>query len=342
MKFFPVVPCALLSLAAGASAVAAAAPTAGAPPPPAHRLYTAVAMTGQQRNSSVPTDSGLYFRQGARDWRHFGPRVLGVMTVAVDPRDPQVALIASADGVVRSVDGGRTWRKTTGWEVADVRAIVFDARAPNRVYAATAWGPLRSTDAGATWQLAQKGLPRLYDQTLVVDPQGRVLLGAEKGLFASTDHAQSWHALKFPEASVLRLAQSAADAQVLVAGTEGRGAWLSRDAAKTWTPISAVPATANVYAAAADPRERQRLAVGGWSIGVRLSADGGDSWRDVTAGLPSGHVFALAFDPDRAGRLWAGVFERGIYYRDDAGATWVADGLDGAYVFDFIFAPSAP
>ncbi|QYM79257.1 hypothetical protein K0B96_01165 [Horticoccus luteus] len=333
MKLPPVFSFAALSLAFAGSIACAAEPA-----PTAHRLYTAVAMTGQQHNTSVPTDSGLYFREGANQWAHFGPRVLGVMTVAVDPRDPQVSLIASADGVVRSADGGRTWRKTTGWEVADVRAIVFDEQRPELAYAATAWGPLRSTDAGATWQLAQKGLPRLYGQTLVVEPQGRILLGTEKGLFASTDRAQSWHALTFPEVSVLRLAQSRADAKVLVAGTEGRGAWLSRDGAKTWTQISHVPATANVYAAAADPLDSQRLAVGGWSIGVRWSNDGGATWRDATAGLPAGNVFALAFDPDHAGRLWAGVFERGIYYSDDDGASWIADGLDGAYVFDFVFA----
>lgn len=336
MKRLTVIPLTVFSFIAGVVSLGRAA----APESRQHRLYTAVAMTGSQHNSSVPTDSGLYFREGTNEWRHFGPRVLGVMTVAVDPRDPQVSLIASADGVVRSADGGKTWRKTTGWEVADVRAIVFDERQLNLVYAATAWGPLRSTDAGATWQLAQAGLPRLYCQTLVVDPDGRVLLGAEKGLFASTDHAQSWHALEFPSVSVLRLAQSG-DAQVLVAGTEGHGAWLSRDGAKTWTQISAVPENSNIYAAAADPRDRGRLAIAGWGIGVRLSTDRGDTWRNITAGLPSGNVFAVAFDPDRAGRLWAGVFERGIYYSDDAGATWIADGLDGAYVFDFIFAPAA-
>ena len=201
-------------------------------------------------------------------------------------------------------------------------------------------GPLRSTDAGATWQLAQAGLDRLYCQTVVVEANGRVLLGTEKGLFASTDEARSWHRLKFPEASVLRLAASAADARLLVAGTEGHGAWVSRDDARTWSQVAGVPAQANVYAAAADPRDARRLAVGGWGMGVRLSDDAGATWREVTRGLPTANVFALAFDPDRPGRIWAGVFERGIFYSDDAGATWVADGLEGAYVFDLVFAPA--
>ncbi|MFZ9681624.1 MAG: WD40/YVTN/BNR-like repeat-containing protein [Cephaloticoccus sp.] len=315
--------------------------TAGAP---VHDLYAAVAMTKAQKNSSTPSDSGLYVRPaGTMNWEHFGPRVLGITSVAFQPgSDGQVVLIASADGVVRSTDGGKTWRLTTGWEVIDVRAFAFNPGNANEVYAATAWGPLRSTDGGATWSLAQAGLYLLYGQTLVADAQtpGRVLLGTEDGIYQSTDGAKTWARTDSPPATALRMVQSATNPNLILAGTQGRGAWLSRDAGRSWSQTDAGSATANLYAASIDPHDADRLAVGGWGVGVRVSADGGASWEDRSAGLPVKNVFVLAFDSDVTGRLWVSTFEEGAFYSDDLGLTWQDGGLYGAYGFDFVFVPA--
>ncbi|MDI1248558.1 MAG: YCF48-related protein [Lacunisphaera sp.] len=326
-----------------ALAMAVAGTVAAAPALPAYDFYAAVAMTKAQKNSSTPADSGLYRRNAAGAWHHFGPRILGVSGLAVHPADPRIVLIASSDGVVRSTDGGRTWRKTTGWEVADVRSIVFDPVQPELVYAVTAWGPLRSTDAGATWQLAQKGLTLLFGQTMVADAarSGRVLIGTEGGIYVSRDAAQSWQRAKFPEVPVLRLTQGSSDAKVLLATTLGRGAFLSQNGGESWTPVDPATAGANLYAAAIAPQDAALLALGGWQAGVRVSADGGRTWTDRTAGLPVKNVFVLAFDPGVKGRLWASTFEEGTFYSDDLGRTWQEGGLYGAYGYDFIFIPVA-
>ena len=324
-----------LALAAGGRAAGPAAPD---------RFFAAVAMTKAQKNSSTPADSGLYLRDEQGAWRHYGPRILGVAGLAVHPKDANVILIASADGVVRSADGGRTWRKTTGWEVADVRSVVFDLAMPGRAYAATAWGPLRSTDSGATWQLAQAGLPKLYSQAVLADraKSGRVLLGTEDGIYVSKDAAQSWSRVaSSPATTVLRLAQSGADPRLLLAGSQGRGAWLSHDSGRTWAPTDAASAAANLYAVALSPHDVAAMAVGGWGVGVRVSADGGKTWTDRSAGLPVKNVFVLAFDPGVKSRLWASTFEEGTFYSDDLGRTWRDGGLYGAYGFDFIFVPPA-
>ena len=324
-----------LALAAGALAAGPAAPG---------RFFAAVAMTKAQKNSSTPSDSGLYERDAQGQWQHFGPRILGMAGLAVHPENPDIILIACADGVVRSADGGGTWRKTTGWEVADVRSLVFDPVQPTQAYAATAWGPLRSTDRGATWQLAQQGLAKLYSQAIIADraQTGRVLLGTEDGIYASTDAAQSWtRVASSPATTVLRLAQSGADAQLLLAGTQGQGAWLSHDGGRTWAATDAGSAAANLYAVALNPHDAAAMAVGGWGVGVRVSADGGRTWAERTAGLPVKNVFVLAFDPWSPGRLWVSTFEEGTYYSDDLGRTWHDGGLYGAYGLDFIFVPPA-
>ncbi len=304
------------------------------------RFYAAVAMTKAQKNSSVPTDSGIYYREGAGEWTHFGPRILGIGSIAAEPARPDHLLIASADGVIRTTDGGRTWRKTTGWNVVDVRSIAFDPLNPRQVYAATQWGPIRSSDSGATWQPAHAGLAKLYTQTVVADRarSGRVLIGAEDGVYVSTDAAQTWRrAASSPDTTVLRLAQSAADASLLLAGTQHRGAWLSRDGGDTWTQTDPESAAANLYAVALNPHDAAVMAVGGWETGVRLSTDAGRTWSDRTAGLPTKNIFVLAFDPDVKGRLWASAFEEGTFYSDDLGRTWQDGGLYGAYGFDYVF-----
>jgi hypothetical protein len=330
----------LFAVAASLSFSAVAAAT-----PPAHQLYAAVAMTKAQKNSSTPTDAGLYVRDSAGNWDFFGPRVLGVTGIVAQPGSAgKVLLIGCADGILRSPDAGKTWRKTTGWDTADVRGLAFELQNPGAAYASTAWGPLRSTDGGATWQLAQTGLAKLYCQTLVTDPRhsGRVLLGTEDGIYLSTDAAHTWARTASPATTVLRLARSVTAPDVILAGTQARGAWISRDNGTTWAATDPASAQANLYAADIDPANGAHLAVGGWAVGVRVSSDGGRTWTDRTAGLPAKNVFVLAFDPDVKGRLWASTFEEGTCYSDDLGLSWHDGGLYGAYGFDFAFLPATP
>ena len=316
--------------------------SAPAPAPgPAHRLYASASLTKGQVNSPTAADFGLFYRAEDGKWLPFGPRV-SISGLTVAPGDAAVMFVPSADGVVRSRDGGKTWRQVTGWQVADVRSIVFDHANPRLAYAATAWGPIRSTDGGEHWEAASQGLAKLYCQTLVSDRlhANRVLLGTEDGVYVSTDAAQSWTRVESPATTVLRLAQSEADAQLLLAGTQGRGAWLSRDDGATWAAADAGSSGANLYAAALDPGDAAKMAVGGWGVGVRVSADGGHTWADRSAGLPVKNVLVLAFDPDVAGRLWAATFEEGSFYSDDLGRTWKNGGLYGANGTDFIFVPT--
>lgn len=313
-----------------------------AAPQPKHTLYAAVAMTKAQKNSSTPTDSGIYVRQADGSWDHFGPRVLGIYSMAVQPGSHgQVILVASGDGILRSTDAGKTWRLTTGWQVIDVRTFGFNPANPDEVYASTCWGPLRSTDGGATWQPAEAGLDRLYCQTLVADSQhpGRVLLGVEGGIYLSTDGAKTWARTDSPPATALRLVQSDVDPSLIIAGTEGRGAWISRDSGQNWQQTDPGSAQANIYTVSLDTRDAKVMAIGGWGVGVRVSTDGGTTWIDRSKGLPVKNVFVVAFDPDVPNRLWASTFEEGSFYSDDFGATWQDGGLYGAYAYTFTFVP---
>jgi hypothetical protein len=308
---------------------------------PVHRMFASAAMTKLQVNSPLASDFGLFERTSEGNWVAFGPRV-ACSGLTILPGSSTVMFVPASDGIMRSTDGGKTWRQITGWDVADVRSIVFDHVNPSLAYAATAWGPLRSTDGGESWQSAQQGLAAHYCQTILADPlhAGRVLLGAEDGIYVSNDAAQSWTHVESPATTVLRLVRSAADAQLLLAGTQARGAWLSRDNGAKWTPVDASSAKANLYGAALSPTDARTMAVGGWGVGVRVSDDGGATWSDRSAGLPVKNVLVLAFDPDTKGRLWAATFEEGSFYSDDLGRTWKNGGLYGADGTDYIFVPA--
>jgi photosystem II stability/assembly factor-like uncharacterized protein len=124
---------------------------------------------------------------------------------------------------------------------------------------------------------------------------------------------------------------------VFLASTNGRGAWISRDAGASWSTVDPDASGAHLYAAALAPHDSKLMAVGGWEAGVRVSADGGKSWIERSAGLPNRRIFVAAFDPRHAGRLWASTFEEGSFYSDDLGRSWHDGGLYGAYGLDFIF-----
>lgn len=324
-----------------AAPATAAVPSSAAAPASGHDLFAAASMTRAQRNSSIPTDSGIFRRDGIGEWSLFGPRILGVAGLAYDPAHPQVLLLAAADGVIRSEDRGRSWRQTTGWRIADVRAFAFDSGDARRVYGATQWGPILSVDGGRSWVSSAEGLPVRYARTLVADRRvpGRVLLGTERGFFLSENGAASWAPVDSPAVTILRVVQSAARPEWFLAGTEGRGAWRSTDGGRSWHAVDPESASANLYAVAIRPDVADTLAVGGWGVGVRISTDGGATWVSRGTGLPSQWVQVLAFDPDRPGRLWAAVREEGSYVSDDLGVTWQFAGLYGAYGHDYAFVP---
>ena len=331
----------LISLIAAPAIAAVPLPASVVVPDRGHDLFAAASMTRSQRNSSIPTDWGIFRRDGIGEWSLFGPRILGVAGLAYDPTNPQVLLLAAGDGVLRSEDRGRSWRQVTGWRISDVRSFAFDSGDPSRVYAATQWGPILSIDGGRSWVSSAAGLPVRYAQTLVADRRvpGRVLLGTESGLFVSENGAASWAPVDSPPVTILRVVQSASRPELFLAGTEGRGAWRSTDGGRSWQSLDPATASANLYAVAIRPDEANTLALGGWGVGVRISTDGGVTWASRGAGLPNQWVQVLAFDPDRPGRLWAAVREEGSYVSDDLGLTWQFAGLYGAYGHDYAFVP---
>ncbi len=107
-------------------------------------------------------------------------RERGVTALVADPEVPgRLLALSNADdqgiatSVRRSLDGGRTWRKSDRGlpESLTLRALTFDPEREGLVYAGTARGIFLSEDGGASWRLLPApGLAGRLVLTLAVDP----------------------------------------------------------------------------------------------------------------------------------------------------------------------------
>ncbi len=121
------------------------------------------------------------------------------LDVAIDPANSnRVYACLSGIGVLRSDNGGRTWRYSDtpqyGWENVQCDLLI-DPRNTSAVYAVDRVNGrvYRSANAGRTWALAsdfgEKSNQHLYDPTLV---NGMLYLTGYKGIYASDDQGHHW------------------------------------------------------------------------------------------------------------------------------------------------------
>jgi photosystem II stability/assembly factor-like uncharacterized protein len=121
------------------------------------------------------------------------------------------------------------------------------------------------------------------------------------------------------------IAMDPADSRVLVTGTFR--VWRTRDAGKTWVPVSDALDDSTISAVAFAPSNSLRLYVGTENGGIFRSSDGGDSWTENLAGntVPEFLITRLAVDPGNPDVVYATVANAGhrhLFRSRDAGDTW--------------------
>ncbi len=183
---------------------------------------------------AINEGNGVYKSTDAgATWRHIGlDATKQIPSILVDPRDPNVVLVAAQGdihaksdtrGVYRSSDGGATWTRTlyvddsTGAQklarASDAPGIIFATTVLHyvppplpsglpRPSIPTDSGPTatllyKSVDGGVSWgKVAVTGLPRLTGRTSIAVAMGteaqRVFLVANSGLFRSDDGGATW------------------------------------------------------------------------------------------------------------------------------------------------------
>jgi BNR/Asp-box repeat len=199
----------------------------------------------------------------------------GARCLALDPRDLGTLYAGAGSGVIKSVDGGRSWARTPF--VGDVFSIAFSP-ADGAVYAGTEPSALfRSDDGGENWE--------------------------ELAALRELPSAPTWSFPPRPWTSHVRwVAPNPHEPERLIVGIELGGLMLSEDRGRTWLDHRP-EAQPDVHALAWHPRVDGRAYEAGGG-GAAWSRDGGRSWERADAGRDRDYTWALAVDPDDPDRWY--------------------------------------
>jgi len=206
------------------------------------------------------TSTGLY--KSASDGAHYtkiGSGLPPARTVhAIAVITSSVLYAGAATGLLRSDDGGRTFRAqaletpTTPGTAADVWAIGADTRTPARLYVLSAAGINVSNNGGHTWRLddstsalvALTVASRAAGGTVyVLTAEGRTLSFRGDGLRDTLTQIEPP-----PGVSVQAIAAGAHGR--LYVGTHGKGVSVSADQGLSWKPVDPPPSTLTITALA--------------------------------------------------------------------------------------------
>lgn len=223
--------------------------------------------------------------------------------IDVDPRDPNVVLAATAEGVVRSFDGGYSWplvltgaTKYERW----MNHLARDPRDPATVYAASWLGLHVSRDGGLSWDKLIDPLVAQSDVTWTAfhptEPQ-TLYVGVGWGLLKSVDGGRNFELIyrsPWPAASLVRrvVVDPANPSRVFVATADGL--MVSEDDGQTFERAGGLLFTGSdlgVLSAGAAPGHF----IAGDRYDLWETRDGGKSWQALLFGRIEWDVRAARF-----------------------------------------------
>ena len=274
------------------------------------------AQAGGGAASALAFDGDALIAAGAQMWRHdlsgglaetLAPPATPIRALACHPeRSGRLFAATAGGGLLRSDDGGRSWRAADGGlPQAPVTALAIAAGSPDTIHAAVAGDGLwRSADAGATWAFAmdrpwiaeaEREVLALASVNLASGMGGIwVYAGTERGLTRVPDCFCRWQDV---------VAGDAMDA--LVAGTAP-------------PPEAPLPESEPVLALASALAAPERL-IAALPSGLWTSADGGANWARGTDHAAT----ALAIHPTDPS-LIAAATPDGLILSQNGGTTWAA------------------
>lgn len=275
----------------------------------------------------VSTDRGVSWSH--RGWREY------IRTFYTEAGSDGTIWSACGNGVLRSVDRGRSWRVTTGWDVTEVLKVHVSTADPRTVFAATAYGIIRSRDGGERWEKVVHGFHRTFTSDIVQDRANprHLFAAAEEGLYESTDGGDSWFAGSFPRSMVNVVVQHPARHREFWAGTEERGLLRSTDAGKSWREANRGLRHSTVYALAFDPSDPATMYAGTYGGGVYRSDDGGTRWVQQSRGLALLDVHSVVVLPGTPDVLLCGTLNGGLFRSTDRGEHWLFNSQEAAQVW---------
>lgn len=189
-------------------------------------------------------------------WIQPDPHVSGRLFVAIE-----------AGALVRSLDGGATWRDRVPHGPRDSHQLASHPSAPGRSYSAAGDGYFESGDGGESWRQLEEGLRHRYLWSVAVDAGN-----AENRLVSAAASARHSHDRGVAESFIYRRSGESSWVEVRAGLPEPNG--------RRTAILASHPSEPGAFFAA-------------WEDDVFRSGDGGSSWERLDLQWPSG------FRPDR-------------------------------------------
>ena len=217
---------------------------------------------------------------GINAWEHIstGLPVLAVSTISIASNDANTIYIGTGEvynyqntgtgftirptrgsygiGILKTVDGGRTWTKSLDWtsnQERGVWAVRIDPQNPNTVWAGTTEGVFKSIDAGQNWQQVNSTI-MIMDLAINPADPNTVFVSAGNlfseglGVYRTQDGGGTWDKMQglpssFGGKAMLAISPSSPNIVFASIGhsTSSNGAtWLvkSEDNSDTWSTVS--------------------------------------------------------------------------------------------------------
>jgi photosystem II stability/assembly factor-like uncharacterized protein len=221
---------------------------------------------------------------GVGRWLRIGhelrERAIHAIWLAAD--NPLVVLAALGEGgLLRSDDGGQSWRQTLDAEVYTIAG--GDRSSANRMYSCSSAGMVvRSDDGGETWQACTRASWAASKQARLIvahaDAQTLYLAPGDGSVWLSRSGGEEWARFgsSLPAGSVTLVEDRAAPGALYALA--GGGLWYCADGASEWLPIEAAPADPHALVLLAG---KQPALVMAPEHGLIRSEDGGVSWTSV-------------------------------------------------------------
>ncbi len=295
--------------------------------------------------------------------------VHAIGAVALDPRNPDVVWVGTGEGnprnsvsigegLYKSLDGGRTWKRMGLEKTERIHRIALDPRDPDVAYVAAMgrlWGEnpergvFKTTDGGKTWKRVLHVDERTGAADLVMDPENPNKLfaamwehrrwpwsfrsgGPGSGLYVTHDGGESWRRLTeddgLPAGELGRtgLAIAPSNPRIVYALVEAKQTALARseDGGRTWKLVNTkndVSPRPFYYAdLRVDPQDPNRLYR--LATNLEVSDDGGRTFRSL-AGFGRVHPdhHAMWIHPENPRRIIEGN-DGGVYISEDRGESW--------------------
>ncbi len=318
--------------------------------------YAAVSSGGVWKTvNSGTTWTPVFDRQGS----------YSIGAVTIDPKNPSVVWVGTGennnqrsvgygDGVYRSDDAGRTWKKMGLGKSEHIARILIDPRDSSTVYAAAQgplWGPggdrglYKTTDGGKTWTQVLKVSENTGVTDVVMHPKNPDVLlaaahqrrrhvwtlvhgGPESAIYKSVDGGKNWTKLSsgIPSGDLGRIGLAVAPTapDMVYASIEAQddksGTYRSLDFGQTWEKRSGYIAQSMYYAhLVVDPQNAERVYA--MDVFLKVTDDGGRTFRNL--GERHKHVdnHAIWIDPNDNDHYLVGS-DGGIYESFDRAQTW--------------------